>query len=297
MKIVLACVDPQNDFCIVDDGAGNKGKLAIPGASEDIQRIAQMTLDHGHKLEDIFVTLDSHQTFGIERPRWWVSVATGKHPDPFTILGIHPDGRRIVKYNLDDSYTEEEFTTYLPGFLHNGGPVVDPNDPTGQKRLGSFGYIKEVGRHWVWTEHCVVGTWGWSVVPVLADALRHWEWNGPARVQYLPKGNNPWTEHYSAIKAKVPDPSDPSTQINTRFVSSLEEADVILVTGQAKSHCVADTFRDVADSFTDPRYIAKLVLLTDASSSVPGCEAMGEAFEKEMVARGARAMTIAEFWR
>lgn len=303
MNVHLLIVDPQNDFCIADDGKGHKGTLVVPNAHEDMKRVAAMIRRIGPKLDDIHVTLDSHQTVGIERPLWWKRVGDGAHPAPFTVLGIHPDGKRIVKIDFSTGApvaTEEEYTTRIPSFLHNGGPVMDPNDPSGQKRLGSFGYLQALaakGRypHVVWTEHCIVGTWGWGIVEELASALHDWEATEMGRVNYITKGNNPWTEHFSGVAAEVPDPDDPTTQVNTSLVQTLEEADIIVITGEALSHCVSNTVRDVASNFSDPKYIEKLVLLTDASSNVGGFEFLGDAFVKDLIAKGMKTSTTKDF--
>ena len=289
MRLHLVVVDPQNDFCIGDDGHGNKGQLVVPGADQDMSRLAKMLRRLGPKIDDIHVTLDSHQTVGIERPRWWKRASDGAEPTPFTCLGIHPDGRRVVKFVVGGSSpnafgmsaTEEEYVTAIPSFLHQGGP-------TGK---GSFGYLQALaarGRypHIVWTEHCIVGTWGWGIVPELADALKWWEREYIARVNYVVKGNNPWTEHFSGVMAEVPDPADPATQVNTRLVQTLEDADLILFTGEALSHCVANTARDVAATFSNPKYAEKIVLLKDTTSNVSGFDFLGDAFIKDMTAKG-----------
>lgn len=301
MNIHLFVVDPQNDFCIADDGHDNKGALVVPGADQDMHRLAQMILRLGDKIDDISVTLDSHQTVGIERPDgWWKRASDGAPPAPFTCLGIHPDGRRVVKFApggsapnaFGMSATEEEYVTVIPSFLHQGGP-------TGK---GSFGYLQALaarGRypHIIWTEHCCVGTWGWSIVPELASALKQWERKYVARVDYVVKGNNPWTEHFSGVMAEVPDPSDPSTQVNTRLVQTLEKADIILFTGEALSHCVANTARDVVATFADPKYASRIVLLGDTTSNVGGFEFMGDAFLKDMQAKGMRIESSDTFLR
>lgn len=293
MNVHLIVVDPQNDFCVADDGAGNKGALVVPGGKEDMQRTAEMIKRLGGKLDDIHVTLDSHQGIGIERPGWWKRIPDGAPPAPFTILGIHPDGKRIVKVLIDATgvhHTDEEYTTHLPSHLHKGGP-------TGK---GSFGYLQELAKkgrypHVIWPVHCVIGKWGWGVVPELAEALLEWEQSCFARVNYVTKGNNPWTEHFSGVQAEVPDPADPTTKINTKLVQTLEEADVIAITGEALSHCVANTVRDIAANFSDPKYIAKLVLLTDASSNVGGFEFLGDGFMKELLAKGMQTDTTVNF--
>lgn len=316
MKVALYTIDPQNDFCVADSGAeikaalmkqgmaqvqaeamvdpySHKGTLVVPGAHDDMKRAAAMIRRIGSKLDEIIVTLDSHQGVGIERPHWWRRISDGSMPAPFTILGIHPDGKRIVKFTVDASGfhpTDEEYRTYKPSFMHKGGP-------TGK---GVFGYLEALaakGRypHVVWTVHCVVGTWGWSVVKELADALLWWEQSEFGRVNYITKGNNPWTEHFSAVQAEVPDPSDPSTQVNTKLVSTLEEADIIVVDGEALSHCISSTFRDTVANFANPEYIKKMVLLRDCMSNVPGFELQGDTFLKEVLAKGAQMSTSVEF--
>lgn len=305
MNLQLLVVDPQNDFCVTDDGHGNKGTLVVPGALDDMNRLATMIRRLSDKIDDIHVTLDSHQTIGIERPRWWKRVSDGTESAPFTCLGIHPDGRRIVRYELGGSApnlfgmsaTEEEYTTFIPSFLHGNAKQPQSLGPTGK---GSFGYLQALAAtqrypHFVWTEHCVTGGWGWSVVPELHAALCGWEREQFARVNYVAKGNNPYTEHFSGLKAEVPDPADPTTQLNTRFVQTLEKADVLLLSGEALSHCLAATGRDLAAAFSDPRVIEKIVLLTDTTSNVAGLDFLGTAFVQDMVAKGMKRETSVSF--
>lgn len=295
MKAHLLIVDPQNDFCIADNGKGNKGTLVVPGADKDMARVATMVKRLGGKLDDIHVTLDSHRPIDISHPSWWKRVGDGSKPAPFTILGIHPDGKRVVKVDFSTGApvpTEEEYTTYLPSFMHHGpDPVKDP---------GSFGYLASLaanGRypHVIWPEHCLIGSWGTNVVPELHDALCEWERANFGVVNYVTKGSNIWTEHFSGVKAEVPDASDPDTQINTRLIQTLEDADIIAVTGEALSHCVGSTVTDIINCFSDPRYAEKLVLLTDASSNVAGFDFLGDAFMKDMTAKGMKTSTTVDF--
>ena len=289
----LFIVDPQNDFCVGDDGHGNHGTLVVPGADKDMSRVAAMIGRLGGRLDDIHVTLDSHQTIGIERPRWWKRVGDGAAPAPFTALGIHPDGKWIVKIDFSSGApvaTEEEYTTFMPSFLYKNGP-------TGK---GSFGYLEALAAanrypHVVWPEHCKVGTWGWSVVPELSNALCKWEYDQFAKVNYVVKGNNPWTEHFSGVMAQVPDPADPATQVNTALIQTLEKADIIAFTGEALSHCVANTVTDVTTCFSDPRYAEKIVILTDTMSNVPGFDFLGDGFIAAMKAKGVKFDTSTNF--
>jgi nicotinamidase-related amidase len=279
MKIHLVIVDPQNDFC------DSKGTLYVTGGEKDMTKVAEMIDRIGAKLDDVHVTMDSHRLIDISHPSWWKRVGDGAHPGPFTLLGL--DGKRIVKLDpkADGSLvpTTEEYTTYLPSFVYR-----------------SREYLKALADgkrypHCIWPPHCLIGTWGHNVYPALADALRRWEDQQFAMTDYVTKGSNPWTEHFSGIKAEVPDPSDPSTQVNTGLIQTLETADLVVVCGEALSHCVANTVRDIGACFSDPKYIEKITLLTDASSNVPGFEHFGKAFLDEMTKKGMRTDTTDNF--
>ena len=67
----------------------------------------------------------------------------------------------------------------------------------------------------------------------------------------------------------MPDPDDPATQVNKELIQTLEDADLILLAGEAATHCVMNTVADIADFFSNAKYIRKMVWLTDATSPVP----------------------------
>jgi hypothetical protein len=48
-------------------------------------------------------------------------------------------------------------------------------------------------------------------------------------------------------------------------------------------------------NFSDPRYVEKLVLLTDATSNVPGFEKYGSDFVSELVGLGMKTSTTDKF--
>jgi nicotinamidase/pyrazinamidase len=129
--------------------------------------------------------------------------------------------------------------------------------------------------HFIWPVHCLIGTVGHCVDPCINDALQHWCSSRARRVTYLHKGQNALTEHFSIFKAEVPLSEDPSTQLNTDLIEELKGYDKVLICGQALSHCVNYSFRDLAASW-HPDRMQDIILLADCSSSVPGFEAAGE---------------------
>jgi len=262
-SIHLLVIDPQNDFC------DPRGSLSVPGADADMRRLAAMVRRLGNKIDDIHVTLDSHRRVDISHPTWWKD-SSGEAPAPFTTI----------------TAAEVEagaWTTRLPSLLERSRDYLRELEATGRYP------------HVIWPEHCLIGDRGHNVFPELAEAIHEWEADRFAQANYLTKGSNPWTEHFSAVVAEVADPEDPTTQLNTDLIITLELADVVLLAGEARSHCLANTVRDVATHFSDPTLTEKLVLLTDASSDVPGFEHYGEAFVDELVAKGMKTTTTTDF--
>lgn len=263
MKVHLLVIDPQKDFC------SPNGSLFVPGADKDMDRLALMVKRLSRKLDDIHVTMDSHRKVDISHPMWWKDSA-GKSPSPFTMI------------TANDMETGR-WTTRQPGAYTRSLKYLRALDAT--KRYP----------HVIWPEHCLIGDEGHSLHTNLSEAIHEWEQTRYAMANFVTKGSNPWTEHFSAVQAEVPDPEDPSTQVNVGFIRTLEEPDLIAVTGEALSHCLANTGRDIVRNFSDPRYVEKLVLLTDATSNVPGFEKYGSDFVSELVGLGMKTSTTDRF--
>ena len=258
-------IDPQEDFCNPQTGT-----LYVPGADQDVVRIARMLTRIGAKIDALHVTLDSHHTLDIAHPIWWQD-ANGGHPAPFTIIGA-------------EDVTTGRWTTTRPDALTRSRAYVEHLERNGRYPLC------------IWPYHCLIGTPGNAVSSPLAQALADWERGNLRSVDYVVKGSNIWTEHYSAIRADVPDPADPGTQVNDHLLDSLESADLAFVAGEAGSHCVANTVRDIADTRGDA-LLRKMTLLIDAVSPVSGFETLQTAFVDEMTRRGMQTATTDSFLR
>ncbi|MBM3457556.1 MAG: hypothetical protein FJX77_03350 [Armatimonadetes bacterium] len=262
-KVHLVIIDPQVDFC------DPNGALYVRGAEQDMRRLAAMVSRLAGKLDDIHVTLDSHRLIDVAHPVFWKD-STGNHPAPFTIITA-------------GEVETGKWTPVLPGLFRRMLEYVRGLDQNGRYPLC------------IWPPHCLIGSPGHCVLPELRLALQDWETRRFALVDYVTKGSNPFTEHYSAICADVPDPADPGTQLNTRFIQTLMEADLVVIAGEAGSHCLANTVRDVARSFGDDSYVRRLVLLEDATSPVPGFEAFQTDFVREMTSRGMQLSNTRDF--
>ena len=288
MRAELLIIDPQNDFCEKGAGVPNQpgvqltqiapennnlahmpytGSLYVPGADQDMIRVAAMIDRVMWKFKDIHITLDSHHKFSIFHPCFLID-RNGQHPDPFTPVS-HKD---IVDGVLRAT---------VPGlqqWLHFYTKTLEEN--------GRYPYV-------IWPYHCIIGTPGTAIYPELLNALLRWE-GKPWIVDKVTKGSNFKTEHYSAIKAEVVDPEDAGTMLNTILIKTLEKADLLGITGEASNFCVANTITDIANEFGNDA-VKNIVILTDAMSPVPGFENLHDAFMNDMRGRGVQFSTTTEF--
>ena len=163
--------------------------------------------------------MDTHHLVDVDHPIFWTD-PKGNHPAPFTIITVED----VEKGRWS------------------------PADPSLRDRMR--GYVRALdasGRYplCIWPPHCLIGSWGHNVFEPLRKALLEWE-ERYAMVEYVVKGTSPYTEHYSAVQADVPDDSDPSTLPNRRLIEAVKGADTVVVAGEASSHCLANTVRDLA---------------------------------------------------
>lgn len=261
-NVQLLAIDVQNDFC------SPKGSLFVPGADQDAKRLAEFVGKMGKNLTDIHVTLDSHRSVQIFFPSFWID-SNNSHPAPFTIISLADVEKGAWK--CKNPAWQGMAINYVKQLANNGRyPLC------------------------VWPYHTIIGTNGCALVPAFSDAINKWEKDNFAVVDYVTKGSNIMTENYSIYKADVVDPSDPLTMPNTNLLKVLQEADEVLIAGEALSHCVANSVTDISTDFGDEN-IKKIILLKDTSSNVTGFEQLGNDFVKNMAKRGMQVTTTIEY--
>lgn len=231
-RIAVLIIDAQNDFC------SPKGSLFVDGSVEDNERLSKWIVDNKEEINYIGCTLDSHQLIDIAHPRFWVD-KDGNNPAPFTIISASD-----VESGKWSAVKPQTALKYL-------------------RDLEADGQFPHV----IWPEHCIIGTWGNQLDPKVNDAILSWAANGH-HVHYVSKGAHPDTEHFGAFEAQVPIENNPLTQYNLPLQKTLEKYDVIYLSGQAKSHCVANTLKQLVDKAPD--VAKKVVVLEDTMSPVGG---------------------------
>ncbi|HEX2913091.1 MAG TPA: cysteine hydrolase family protein [Chloroflexia bacterium] len=234
-RVMLLLVDCQIDFIF------QEGTLSVPGAIADTQRTIEWIYRHTGELTNISASLDSHTTYQIFYPTWWVN-EKGEHPAPYTPITTEDIRKGVWR------------------------PLVDP--------AWSLQYVEKLekgGRYalMIWPYHTMIGTPGQSLVPALSEAIMYHAAARHAQPTWLLKGSIPQTENYSILEPEVKVPTHPLGGLNTAFLDMLGKYDLVYVAGQAKSHCVLSTMRSIIEYFDNqPEVIKKLRFLMDCTSSV-----------------------------
>lgn len=231
----LLLIDMQVDFCHPG------GSLYVPGALGDVQRTVEFIFTNARRITQITCSLDSHLPSQIFSPGWWAD-ADGRHPEPFTIISA-PD----VQSGRWQPLFEPEWSRQYVNRLEQD-----------HKKLLT-----------IWPYHVLIGSIGHMLDPELWSAVF---WHSVARKTqptWMTKGSLPLTEHYSIVQPEVLVPGVPGGGKNQAFLDELAEADLILVAGEAMSHCVLETMEDLVEEFGDqPEVLRKVRFLRDCTSPV-----------------------------
>lgn len=281
VKIALLAIDIQNSFCQPDFElfvAGRSGMAAV----EDNQRLCRFIYHNLDVLTHITATLDTHQAMQIFHPVFLVN-RQGEHPSPHTLV-THAD-------ILDGRW---KFNPQVAGNL--GIDLA-----YGQEFL--LHYTRELEQRQkyaltVWPYHVMLGSVGHALVPAVEQAIFFHTIARNSQAYFDIKGSNPLTEHYSALGPEVMD--DPNGKIiaqkENRLLQLAQDMDILIIAGQAKSHCVAWTIEDLLHEINqvDAGLAKKIYLLEDCTSPVvvPGVVDYSEQADKAFAKFSAAGMHL-----
>jgi nicotinamidase/pyrazinamidase len=235
-KIAVILVDYQHDF--IDP----TGTLYVPGSQEDIARFLTWFYTHAHRITSIYASLDTHLPFQIFYSSWWKNPKTGEHPQPFTVITA-------------DDVSNMRWV-----------PIIHPN--------WSVRYVHQLQQKakkdlMIWPYHTMEGTLGHMLAAPISEAIA---WHSAARntqPTYVEKGRTIRTEYYGIFGAEIPDPEDPESGLNVTLLDAVMKHDKVYVAGEAKSHCVLETERQLVGRFANaPEMLKRLHFLKDCTSSV-----------------------------
>ena len=151
-----------------NDFIHKNGSLCVPNGNKAAKNIANFLKEND--VDKIFVSRDYHPKNNIASTEFWYD-SENKHVEPFTEI------------TLDDVLSKKVRTHYYKAYL--------------------IAYLKELekkGKKLIaWPPHCVENTWGCEICNELKEVLGNKD-----NVEYIKKGTNPNTEHYSIFKAEIP---------------------------------------------------------------------------------------------
>ena len=249
LKNAFLIIDAQFDFCHPE------GALFVPGAEQDIERMAKLIRQHSDQIDHIVVTLDTHHVLDIAHPLFWHD-ASGNHPEPFTRI----------------TFAEAVAGRWIPRFWPEKA----------QKYLHDLEADGQFA-HFIWPEHCLIGSRGAALHDTLLDALKDWSRQRDLDYVAVQKGLYPLSEHFGIFRAQVPDPAVPETQLNTTLLADLERFDTVYLMGEAKSHCVANSLKQILNFA--PGLVPKLVVVADCMSDVTDLGHLGDPIFAEALSR------------
>ncbi len=255
-RICAMLVDVQNTFCLPAFElfvAGRSGRAAV----DDNVRLCEFLYRNLGSVTEIVVTMDTHTAMQIFHPVFWTD-EKGEHPAPYTLISVEDVATGRWRVN-----------PAVAGALADGDP----------EKLEAYGryYVERLARSGkyeltIWPYHAMQGGIGQALVSAVEEALFFHALARQSQTRFEPKGGLPLTEHYSVLRPEVLDGPDgrPIGEKNLGLVRRLLDFDMVIVAGQAKSHCVAWTMEDLLAEIraVDPGLSRKVYLLEDCTSPV-----------------------------
>ncbi|MBI4348950.1 MAG: nicotinamidase [Elusimicrobia bacterium] len=252
----LLLIDVQKDFCFPNGSlyvAGRSGK----GAIDDSRRLSEFLYRNLRHVTNITTTMDTHFAYQIFFPSFWID--KDERPlTPFREITADEVGRGAVR-------PAPMVAKWLCGGNYAWLVKQARHYCAELERAGKY-------RLYLWPPHCLLGSDGHALVGLLHEARLFHSFVRGAQSWVEVKGGNALTENYSVLRPEVLTRHDgaPLAQRNTLFLKTLLSSDVVVIAGQAASHCVKSSIDDLLGEILaqDPALAKKVYILTDCMSSV-----------------------------
>jgi len=256
-RTLLLAVDMQNTFCT----PGFELFVAGPtgdGAVRDSERLCAFVYRNLHRISAIAPTLDTHRALQIFHPDF-LAGPDGEPPEPYTQVTADDvtSGRWRARPSAaaDLGMEPDRLQAHLVHYVRS---------------------LEDIGKYdlTVWPYHAMLGGIGHAMVSTVEETFFFHSIARRTSPRFALKGNNPLTEHYSAVGPEVRTGADGEEigTVDEEFLNRLKSYDAVIVAGQAKSHCVAWTVSDILSAA--PQLTDRLYLLEDCTSPVvvPGAD-------------------------
>lgn len=255
LRTELVLIDVQNTFCLPGFElfvGGRSGTAAV----EDNQRLQEFIIRNIASISGISATLDTHSAFQIFHPAFFIN-QNGEHPTAYSDLQVDDLLNGTWKFN--------------PSIA----PQFGISSEYGQARVVHYAQtLAKKGKFalTIWPYHAMLGGVGHALVPAIEQAIFFHSIARYSPADLMIKGRAEFTENYSALSPEVLFDVDdqPLGYPDDSIFQKLLRCDRMIITGQAKSHCVAWTVSDLLTRIkaSDPSLAKKVYLLEDCTSPV-----------------------------
>jgi nicotinamidase-related amidase len=268
VRLCLIAVDVQNTFCIPEFElfvAGRTGRASV----DDNIRLCRFLYRNLDVITQIYPTMDTHTAMQIFHPVFWINDA-GDHPAPYSLLSV--DDVHSGRWRVNPAMV----AGLAPNVSAANGAGLEAVDYPWLERYARY-YVERLaasGKYQltIWPYHAMLGGIGHALVSAVEEAIFFHAIARASQTGFQPKGDNPLTEDYSVLRPEVMEGPDGRkiAEKNFRFIQTLLDFDVVIIAGQAKSHCVAWTIDDLLSEIAtvDPELARKVYLLEDCTSPV-----------------------------
>lgn len=264
-KVCLILVDVQNTFCIPGYELYVGGRTGT-GAVDDNKRLTQFIYKNLHRITEIVPTMDTHQSMQIFHSIFFVN-DEGAHPLPYTQISVDDIKEGKWKFNKKLVHNVPKSIQHIEEHLVHYAEELTKSDKYNLT---------------IWPYHAMLGGIGHALVSSIEEAIFFHTIARLSQPYIHVKGDHPLTEHYSVLKPEIsssPDGEPLSRRSEALFeepaVSDaicqiLVDFDVVIIAGQAKSHCVAWTISDLLNLVTgkNEKLIKKIYVLEDCTSPI-----------------------------
>lgn len=212
------------------------GNLAVKGARDDILNLTTFIYNNLRKIDKIKVSLDTHTYKQIFYQTWWVD-ENGNHPDFYTVIDEQSKFKPV--------YHKDYSMKYIKYLAKNDKELI------------------------IWPYHCLLGTFGHNIEANLENMLSYFSLITKKTVEKITKGCNPLSEMYGIFKEEF---SESNSKINPLLAKAYGKYENIIVAGEAKSHCVLETVKQMCELYDYEHFNSNIFILEDCMSSIPGFE-------------------------
>lgn len=261
VKMCVLVIDCQNTFCNPDFELFVAGRSGT-GAIDDTRRLCEFIYRNLHRVTKIAATMDTHTAMQIFHDVYFIN-DQGEHPAPFYPPILADDLKSgkwkvnpAIANDLGNYMTLQQDVIYYLTELENAGRY----------------------KHTVWPYHAMLGGIGHALVPSFEEVCFFHNLARSSQTTIRTKGGIAYRERFSAMREEVLTGvgGKPMGQKDTELFKMLLTYDYVVFFGQAKSHCVAWTIRDILQEVlaVDKRLANKFYVVEDGSSPVvvPGVD-------------------------